>query len=197
MKNMRKMFLTTLLALACAATAAAQGFLEYGVTAGINIPDFSTSTTGADVKNRLGWQVGLTTRINTPVVAIQPELLFVRQSMEVSHADFGEIDVKSNSVELPVLASVSLLRILRINVGPVFSLVNNCKYKYEGEKYDFGRLRPTIGYALGAAVKLNHLLVDARFNGQFGSKRSVSEHPDILDVKVRSYSVAFSIGYVF
>lgn len=191
---MRKLILAALLALATTAVASAQKFLEYGVTAGIDLPDYSTRTAGSEIRNKLGWQAGIVVRINTPVVAIQPELLFVRQSMDVNWKG-DDIRVRSNSFKLPLLASFSLLKIIRLNVGPVFSLTNDCKYKVEGRKYDFGRLQPTVGYALGAAVQLRHILIDARFNGQFKKMRSVNEHG--IDVNVGSYSVAFSLGYFF
>ena len=52
-----------------------------------------------------------------------------------------------------------------------------------------------MGYAVGAAVQLRRILIDARFNGQFKSKQSLNEHG--IDVNVKSYSVAFSLGYLF
>ncbi|MEG1610997.1 MAG: porin family protein [Alistipes sp.] len=191
---MRKFIFAVLLALATTTGASAQKFLEYGLTAGINIPDYTTNTTHSEISNKLGWQGGVVIRIHTPVVTIQPELLFVHQSMNVRWEN-DQIRVKSNTFSMPLLASVSLLKILHLNAGPVFSLSNNCKYKFDGQKYDFGRLQPTIGYALGAAVQIRNFLVDARFNGQFKKKQSVNEHG--IDVDVKSYSVALSVGYLF
>ncbi|MEG2365532.1 MAG: porin family protein [Alistipes sp.] len=191
---MRKLILVVVLALATTTGASAQKLLEYGLTAGINIPDYSTSTSNSDISNKLGWQGGLVIRIHTPVVTIQPELLFVHQSMNVRWEN-DQVRVKSNSLNMPVLASFTLLKILHLNAGPVFSLTNSCKYKFDGQKYDFGRLQPTIGYAIGAAVQIQHFLVDARFNGQFKNKQSVNEHG--IDVDVKSYSVALSVGYLF
>lgn len=191
---MRKWILSVLLALAATAGASAQKLLEYGLKAGIDITDFSTRTSGTDVRNKLGWQAGMIIRINTPIVAIQPELMYVRQSLDVRQGG-ADLRVKSNSCSMPLLASFRLLRIIHLNIGPVFSLANSCKYKVDGEKYDFGRLKPTVGYALGAAVQLRNLLIDARFNGQFKSMASANPHG--IEVNVRSYSVAFSLGYLF
>ena len=184
---MRKFILAALLALATTAGASAQKFLEYGLTAGVNLPDYSTRTADAGIGNKLGWQAGVVVRINTP-------MLFVRQSMDVNWKG-DDIRVRSNSFSLPLLASFRLLRILHLNAGPVFSLTNDCKYKIDGHKYDFGRLQPTVGYAVGAAVQLRRILIEARFNGQFKIKQSLNEHG--IDVNVKSYSVAFSLGYLF
>lgn len=191
---MRKLFLTLCLALATVGALSAQNFLEYGITAGANLPHYSTNATGVEVGNKWGWQAGVVVRINTPIVAIQPELLFVRNSIDLKGAAY-DINVKSNSLSLPLLASFKLLRIIHINVGPVFSLTNDCKYKFEGNKYDFGRMQPTVGYAVGAAVQLQHLLVDLRFNGQFKGAESLNHHD--INLKINTYSVALSLGYLF
>lgn len=191
---MRKWILAALLALATATGASAQKLLEYGVTAGVNLPDYTTRTTGAEIGNKVGWQAGVVVRINTPVVAIQPELLFVRQGLDVRW-NGSDVRVKSNSFNVPLLASLKLLKIIHINVGPVFSLTNDCKYRVDGMKYDFGRLLPTVGYAAGAAVQLQRLMLDVRYNGQFKRMQSVNAHN--IDVDVRSYSVGISLAYLF
>lgn len=191
---MRKLFLTICLALATAGAASAQNFIEYGITAGANVPHYSTHTDGVGIGNKWGWQAGIVLRINTPIIGIQPELLYVRNAIDLTAPNY-DLNVKSNSLSLPLLASVRLLRIIHINVGPVFSLTNSCKYKFEGTKYDFGRMQPTVGYAVGAAVQLQHLLVDLRFNGQFKTTESLNHHN--ITVKMQSYSVALSLGYLF
>ncbi len=192
--NMRKWIIAALLALAVTGGASAQKLLEYGVTAGVNMPNFTTWTPGAEIGNKLGWQAGVVVRINTPVVAIQPELLFVRQGLDVQWQG-SDVRVKSNSFSLPLLASVRLLRILHINAGPVFSLTNDCKYKVDGLRYDFGRLLPSVGYAAGVALQLGHLMIDARYNGQFKRMRSVNAHG--IDVDAQSRSVAVGLAYLF
>lgn len=191
---MRKLFLTLCLALATAGAASAQNFLEYGITAGANLPHYSTNMSQTEIASKLGWQAGIVVRINTPIVAIQPELLFVRNAIDLT-SDTYDVRVKSNSLSLPLLASFRLLRIIHLNVGPVFSLTNDCKYKFEGNKYDFGRMQPTVGYAVGAAVQLQHLLVDLRFNGQFKGAESLNHHD--INLKINTYSVALSLGYLF
>ena len=76
--------------------------------------------------------------------------------------------------------------------------MNDCKQKSGGDLLDFGRVRPTMSYTVGAGVKLlGHLLVDLRYNGQFKSKKDVVL-PDggKLD-KLRTYTVALNFGYHF
>ena len=62
----RKIAVTFLLVV-CALSAAAQrprARIEWGVLGGINIPDYTTNMSGTDVKNKLGWQAGITTAVN-------------------------------------------------------------------------------------------------------------------------------------
>ena len=157
----RKIVVTSLLVV-CALSAAAQrprARIEWGVLGGINIPDYTTNMSGTDVKNKLGWQAGITTAVNLGAFAVEPQILYVR---------------------------------------PVFTVMNDCKQKSGGDLLDFGRVRPTMSYTVGAGVKLlGHLLVDLRYNGQFKSKKDVVL-PDggKLD-KLRTYNVALNFGYLF
>ena len=187
----RKIVVTSLLVV-CALSAAAQRprtRIEWGVLGGINIPDYTTNMSGTDVKNKLGWQAGITTAVNLGAFAVEPQIRPEGQK---------EINLKSNSIDVPVLLSFRLLRPVRIYAGPVFTVMNDCKQKSGGDLLDFGRVRPTMSYTVGAGVKLlGHLLVDLRYNGQFKSKKDVVL-PDggKLD-KLRTYNVALNFGYLF
>ena len=70
----RKIVVTSLLVV-CALSAAAQrprARIEWGVLGGINIPDYTTNMSGTDVKNKLGWQAGITTAVNLGAFAVEP-----------------------------------------------------------------------------------------------------------------------------
>ena len=196
----RKIVLTLLLAIA-ALTASAQRprlKVEWGAIYGLNITDFSADTKQTDVKNKLGWQLGIVTAIDWGAFAFEPQIIYVRQGLRIRPDGGPEVNLKSNSVDVPVLASVRLLRPVRIYAGPVFTVVNNVRQKSGGDLLDFSRVRPTLSYTFGAGVALmRHLLVDLRYNGQFRAKHDVVL-PDggNLD-KLRSHSVALSFGYLF
>ena len=194
---MRKVLLTLFL-VAVAASAAAQRprtRVEWGVIGGINIPDYSTNMDATDVKNKLGWQAGIVTAVN---LAIEPQILYVRQGLRIRPEGEKELNLKSNSIDVPVLASFRLLHPVRIYAGPVFTVMNDCKQKSGGDLLDFGRVRPSVSYTVGAGVVLiRHLLIDLRYNGQFRSKHDVLL-PDGRQLdKLRTYNVALSFGYLF
>lgn len=172
--------------------------VEWGFVGGINIPDFTTDMDQTEIKNKLGWQAGIVTAINFGAVAVEPQILYVRQGLRIRPEGGDQINLKSNSIDVPVLASLRLLHPVRIFAGPVFTVMNDCKQKSGGDLLDFGRVRPSVSYTVGASVVLmRHMLIDLRYNGQFKGKSDVVL-PDGRQLdKLRSYNVALSFGYIF
>ena len=199
--NMTRKIVLTLLFAAVALSAAAQRprtRVEWGLIGGINIPDYTTNMDKTEVKNKLGWQAGIVTAINLGAFAIEPQILYVRQGLRIRLDGDKELNLKSISIDVPVLASFRLLHPVRIYAGPVFTVMNDCKQKSGGDLLDFGRVRPSVSYTAGVGVVLvRHLLIDLRYNGQFRSKHDVVL-PDGRQLdKLRTYNVALSFGYLF
>ena len=199
---MFRKFVLTLFLAAIAVSAAAQRprtRLEWGVLGGINVPDYTTNMTKADVKNKMGWQVGITTAVDLGIIALEPQILYVRQGIRILPEGLSEeLNVKSRSVDVPILVSLRLLKPFRIYAGPVFTVLNDCKRKSGNDLLDFGRVRPTLSYTVGAGVVLlRHLLIDVRYNGQFRGKPDVALTNDVMLPEIRSYNVALSVGYLF
>lgn len=199
---MFRKFVLTLFLAAIAVSAAAQRprtRLEWGVLGGINVPDYTTNMTKADVKNKMGWQVGITTAVDLGIIGIEPQILYVRQGLRILPEGLSEeLNVKSRSVDVPILVSLRLLKPFRVYAGPVFTVLNDCKRKSGDDLLDFGRVRPTLSYTVGAGVVLlRHLLIDVRYNGQFRGKPDVALPNDVMLPEIRSYNVALSVGYLF
>ena len=171
--------------------------VEWGIIAGLNVPDYDTSDSYTQIKDKLGWQVGIATAINFGAFAIEPQIMYVRQGLRIN-SDEGSYRLKTNSIDVPVFFSLRLLRPFRFYAGPVFTVMNECKRKDGGNLIDFGRLRPTVSGAVGVAVAVTpRMVIDLRYNGQMRSKRNVVL-PDgsVLD-KMRMHSVAFNFIYSF
>lgn len=201
-KHMFRKFVLTFFLAAVALSAAAQRprtRLEWGVLGGINVPDYTTNMTKADVKNKMGWQVGITTAVDLGIIGIEPQILYVRQGIRILPEGLSEeLNVKSRSVDVPILVSLRLLKPFRVYAGPVFTVLNDCKRKSGDDLLDFGRVRPTLSYTVGAGVVLlRHLLIDVRYNGQFRGKPDVALPNDVMLPEIRSYNVALSVGYLF
>lgn len=198
---MRKtiVFLVCLLTALPAAARLPRPGVEWGVLGGVHIPDYKLSDDYGSIRNRLGWHFGIVSAVKWRAFAIEPQILYLRQGLRVRMADGGgHFDVRSNSIDVPLLASFRLLKPLRIYAGPVFTVMNDCKRKSGGDLADFGRIRPTLSYSVGAGVALvRHLLIDVRYNGQFRSKHDVVLPDGAQLDKLGSYNVAFSVGYLF
>lgn len=200
MNRIAKILLTLLLA-GTALSAAAQRprtMVEWGFIGGVNVPDYTTNMDATDIRNKLGWQAGIVTAVKFGAMALEPQILYVRQGLRVRPEGGSELNLKSNSIDVPVLASLRLLNPLRIYAGPVFTVMNDCKLKSGGDLLDFGRIRPSLSYTVGAGVVLlRHLLIDVRYNGQFRSKHDVVLPDGSRMDKLRTYNVALSVGYIF
>ena len=181
-KTVLVLLLLAVLSLPVRTAAQRRTFVEWGVLGGLNFSDFSSKDKSFDVSNKLGFQAGISIGVNLGLVAIQPEILFVRQTFGVEHADIGRVKVKSNSIDVPVLLSVRVLKPLRINVGPVFSVMNDCKYKWGSDLIDFGRARPTVSYTPGVGVGARAQLPD-----RLPIQRAVHLQKDLLHRGCRAH----------
>lgn len=126
--------------------------------------------------------------------AFQMELAYIYNEMEASLGGFSA-DVKSNVMEIPLLFSYRALGPVRLNVGPVLSIGGTARYEVGIEKVEFGRMRSTLGYMVGAAVSLTpHLLLDARFVGNFAKPLNYFEG---CEFSTPNYWAVLSLGYMF
>ena len=176
---MKRLFTLALAAmlLMTASTLKAQNLnVQWGITAGVNMADYSVkalkgqSISYDKVKNDLGWQVGLMASVNIGRLAIEPQILYVRHSTELTHGTTKNA-LKSNSLDVPLLVSLRLIGPLRVMAGPVFTVLND----NTGLKdLSIDQLRSTCSYALGVEARiLQKLRLDVRYNGQFKKKETI------------------------
>ncbi|MBR3774109.1 MAG: porin family protein [Alistipes sp.] len=187
------MLIVTALAVLCVSSATAQKLgVDWGVIAGLNMADYSVkqvdkTTQWDDVKNDLGWQVGLMASVNVGRLSIEPQLIYVRNKVELTEG--GEkASIKGNSLDVPVLVSLRVLGPVRVMAGPVFTVLND----NSGLKdISVEQLRSTCSYAVGLEARvLNKLRIDVRYNGQFKKKTTA-----IGKVDVNTF--ALNLGYYF
>ena len=168
-----KRLVTAVLVLAAAAALAAapaRAGMAFGVKGGVSISQVQADL--LDTDNRTGFVGGVYGAFDlTPMVGIQPELLFVRKGaklfstdLEVGGIPLGEfgttLDV--DYVEVPVLLRVSLPVAeplgVRLLAGPVASLKVDEKLSTTGlvgYSLDSDQVKTTdFGIAVGAAVAL-------------------------------------------
>lgn len=171
--------------------------VEWGVMAGLDFPRFSTSSSLVGIDNRLGWRAGLEIALKFRYFAVGPEVWYVRQSVKLGSSGRETLKIKTNSVDIPLVFSLRALPMLRINAGPVFTVMNDCKFAAGHDEMYFGRMRPTVSYMLGLGLNIGHTLIDFRYNGQFDTKKCYYPAEEAVSFNMRGYSLALSVGFVF
>lgn len=162
--------LLLILAMTCMAMQASAGIIpkfKLGIKAGMDYQsnNFSDNTGNLDFESSTGWFAGLQGDLSWAGFGIHPEVLFSHNAFDVEGSS-GKL--KLNKVDIPILLQYRFLGVLALQAGPTFCVMTNTDGNVGGVEWDFER--PTIGYAVGAEVRIWKLGVSARYNGQF--KRS-------------------------
>jgi hypothetical protein len=167
--------------------------VEMGVMVGASY--LHSSASAVDLAPKLGLRGALSmSLIWADYYALQMELAYLYNEIDASVGG-SSAEVESSVFEIPLLFSYRGLGPVRLNVGPVLSLAGTARYDSGAERIEFGRMRSTVGYAVGAGVNLTrHLLLDARFTGNFAKPSNYFEG---LEFSTSSYWTVLSLGYMF
>lgn len=186
------LIITAFAVLRVAESSAQKLGVQWGVMAGINMADYSVkqidkTTQWDDVKNEVGWQVGLMTSLNVGKLAIEPQLIYVRNKVKLTE-DGHEATIKGNSLDVPILVSYKILGPVRVMAGPVFTVMNDNSGLGD---LSVEQLRSTCSYAVGLEARiLQKIRIDVRYNGQFKRKNTAIGKVDVN-------TVALNVGYFF
>ncbi len=190
------------------APAAAQT-ATFGVEGGVAVSnvDFSSDIFSVSFDNRLGGVGGfvIATDFNRSV-GLQIDVLYLQggtKSSDALFADVGELDVRVDYLEVPVLVRgnfhASDTVTIRLLGGPAFGFKLNDKQTFAGEDLsgeDALTLKSyDIGLAFGGAVQFGKFFVDGRY--MFGLV-NIDDDPDdegFVEIKTRAFT--FMIGFVF
>lgn len=144
---------------------------------------------GVESLDPAGFHAAVAVPLSFGAIGVQPELMYMRNTLKVN----GQ-KVKMSNVELPVLFTLRLLGPLSVFAGPAFALSDSSYYRIDGERREFGNAKPTLTYMAGAAVRLNHLVLDAQFQRCIQQDRNYFEG---VYPRIKSYQLLFSVGYAF
>lgn len=120
---------------------------------------------------QLGYHVGAFARLGGVGFFVQPEVLFTQTSgrfkLELpSPNNNADYEVKFNRLDVPVMAGVRMLKIIRIMVGPIASFNIDSSLKDAGQtvqNVDFKNA--TLGYQAGVGVDLGNLSFEGKYEG--------------------------------
>lgn len=173
---------------------------EWGLTAAAyyNTINIAKVPSGITVKSPLSVGAGLHTALKIGrFFAIQPEVNYQNQTLKIGvQGAKKDVKVKGHSVDIPVLLSLRFANIVRINAGPVFTVMNNYFYPNAAEeRVMFGGVRPTFGYSAGVAVVLlRRYMIDARYMGYFTTSLNNFEGAEFNS---KLTSISLKIGFLF
>jgi hypothetical protein len=123
---------------------------------------------------RLGFHAGVYARIMVLGFYVQPEVLFVSTSSDVTISSASGSAVSSLSfakLDVPVLVGKRFLGIARVNAGPVFSQLLTADVRQGGLTEDIASqyAKSSVGYQIGVGADIWKLRLDLKYEGSFGA----------------------------
>ena len=150
--------------------------LDLGLRAGVGlakagINDFQSAQQAIesieDAERELSYHAGIYLKIKTPLLFIQPEVIFSQISQSVNANQGGSNEARSleldlSRVDIPLLIGKKIGP-LRLMAGPVYSanlseLTGDIESDLENG---------TFGYQIGLGLELKKLMIDLRYEGAF------------------------------
>ena len=162
--------------------------VKFGLKGGVNFDNYKLKNTPLTVENSTGWQAGALLQLKVPGVgvAVQPELLYTVNKVNVDHASNG-----IHYFEIPINLQLGLnLVLLRpyLQAGPYFGYALKTEgdvFKEKINKFDWG-----IG--LGGGLEIWKLQFDARYSWGL---QNVTISATNFEMKNNRFTV--SLAYLF
>lgn len=154
--------------------------------------------------SKVGYHLGLISRVNLPLFHIQTEMLYNHNAYDLNVVNkagtsFSKSKVKINTLELPVLFGLRMLW-FRFQIGPQFNLMTETKFSNAGTVTDVDVSKSTMSFVTGIGFDIGKLNLDVRYNGQFSRPRQsvlVENKTPGVDYRSKMRKWMFSVGYVF
>lgn len=172
---------------------------KFGVKGGLNL----TNWAGGDVEGTsslVGFHVGGFAEIKIiDKLAIQPELLFSTQGTQVDgNALTGDWDIKTNYINIPVLAKYYIVDKFSVEAGPQLGFLVSAKVDGEDVKDSFKTV--DFGFNLGAGYHFTeNISVNLRYTiglSPLADDADIDNEGDYYD-SAKNSVLALSFAYKF
>lgn len=177
--------------------------MDWGVSAGASFAGYDIKGADIEVTPKVGYHAAFEIGVCfNRYFALVPELRYMYNKYDMQGPAGNVAKVKTNNLDLPIRLEGRLCRgILRLYVGPSFTLMNKCQMAFKGEQTDGLRVRPTITYVAGATcVLFNKLSLGVRYNGQFNTTHQEWDeqgNAQTVEYRIKTNCVSVSVGYLF
>lgn len=182
---MKKLFLATVLLLATSVPSWAQSF-NFGIKGGVNLAQLKTKSDLSNSDNRLGYQLGVWSRVGAAGLYLQPEVYVGSKGGSLKFSDNSNEKISFTTLDVPVLVGTKLgtdKLNLRVMAGPVVSFLID---KSSPDKAGYESLRDyknqTVGGQAGAGVDLGNISVDLRYEKGFTNMSKSSTYDQKTDL---------------
>jgi len=160
---------------------------------------FNYSTEDAAV----GFHIGAFTRLELGSVFVQPELLFTSSGGKVLVESDNLVDdirtLRYNKLDLPVMGGFKFAKFLRVQVGPVFSLLltDDARDVDVADQVETSYNNAVIGYQAGIGLDLGKkLYIDLKYEGNLSKLgESVEVGDNTFDTDLRNTQLILSVGW--
>lgn len=148
-----------------------------------------------------GFHAGVFARITMLNAYIQPEVLFTSNGGKIEFHDGATQQIKEyefNKLDVPIMLGLKLSDVLRIQAGPVASLLLKADAKEGGVSEDIkdNYKSATIGYQAGIGLDLGRLALDLKYEGnlsKLGSDISIGNFTADTDVRNNQWLLSLGI----
>ncbi len=198
---MKKLFLACFVLFSLGANAQ----LDFGLRAGAGlakagINDFNSAQQAIedieDAERELSFHAGIYFKIKTPLLFIQPEVVFSQINQSVN-ADQGansparSLELDLSRVDIPILIGKKFGP-MRVMAGPVYSANLSDLTGDINSDIETG----TFGYQLGLGFEVKKLLIDLRYEGAFSPWASqIIVDNSAYQVDLRTSQLLLCIGF--
>ena len=180
--------------------------LKWGVKAGMNYHTVGELTNlGKDIvkaENRVGWHAGLQASWQiSRVFSIDPELIFSRNSYNLTPSVGTGGIAYLNTIDVPVVLGVKIIGPLKAQGGININVMTDSGVKGEDKPFRFSASSQALGYLLGLGVDLGHINITARYNGFFRQSESsvafnkAQTTDDLMEMQVSTWQLG--VGFYF
>ena len=161
-----------------------------------------------DTDATIGYQFGLFARASLLGLYIQPEVLLSNSNSEIKYNDLTDSEnpmeivgeVRLNKLEIPILIGKRFFKVLRVNAGPIFTLLIN---KDIAQSSDYDKIGSnykdtTVGAQIGAGLDLAIITVDLRYEmGLQSITDGITIGEDTFNADQRLNQFLLSVGIKF
>jgi len=177
---------------------------SYGVKAGLNYgatgeyENYSQvmgdASTVVDGKEKAGYHLGGFAKFEFLGIFLQPEIVYT--SLNTEYTDF---DYQVNKIDAPILLGLNVLGPLNIKAGPSFQYILKNDLENTDLKISDVENEITMGYQVGAGLKLGNLGFDARYEGAFKENNAFGDAAIDRNFKIdsRPSQWILSVSYSF